>query len=84
MPAPAELITYLGGMVLQVEGHTNNVGSDDPNPRLSGSVTNSVRQYLSQSGVDTRRVTTLDLEVNIVLWAVTTRPRADKKIEGFS
>jgi hypothetical protein len=29
-------------------------------------------------------VTTLDLEVNIVLWAVTTRPRADKKIEGFS
>jgi outer membrane protein OmpA-like peptidoglycan-associated protein len=46
---------------LQVEGHTDNVGSDALNQRLSESRANSVKQYLAQVGVDSRRVTTLGM-----------------------
>lgn len=46
---------------LQVEGHTDSVGSDDLNQRLSESRANSVKQYLTQVGVDSRRITTLGM-----------------------
>ena len=46
---------------LMVEGHTDNVGSDDSNQYLSESRANSVKNYLTQVGVDKRRVTILGM-----------------------
>ncbi|MFT4938011.1 MAG: outer membrane protein OmpA-like peptidoglycan-associated protein [Paraglaciecola sp.] len=46
---------------LMVEGHTDNVGSDDANQHLSESRAKGVKNYLTQVGVDTRRVTTMGM-----------------------
>lgn len=46
---------------LMVEGHTDNTGADDMNQRLSEARANSVKNYLVQSGVDNRRVSTLGM-----------------------
>jgi outer membrane protein OmpA-like peptidoglycan-associated protein len=43
---------------LNVEGHTDNVGSDDYNQRLSESRIASVRRYLTERGISTDRLTT--------------------------
>jgi len=43
---------------LNVEGHTDNVGSDDYNQRLSESRVASVRKYLTDRGISTERLTT--------------------------
>jgi len=39
------------GLTLQIEGHTDNVGSDEFNMNLSGRRADSVRDYLAQEGV---------------------------------
>jgi outer membrane protein OmpA-like peptidoglycan-associated protein len=39
------------GLSLQIEGHTDNVGSDEFNQELSGRRANSVRDFLAQQGV---------------------------------
>ncbi len=39
------------GLSLQIEGHTDNVGSDEFNMNLSGRRADSVRDYLAQEGV---------------------------------
>lgn len=46
---------------LQVVGHTDSVGDDASNQVLSEQRANSVKSYLSQNGVDSRRVTTLGM-----------------------
>lgn len=46
---------------LMVEGHTDNVGADDLNQRLSESRANSVKNFLAQTGVDTRRISTVGM-----------------------
>ena len=46
---------------LQVVGHTDNVGSNSQNQLLSENRATSVKNYLTQKGVDNRRVTTLGM-----------------------
>ena len=42
-----------------VEGHTDSVGSDQLNQRLSDSRANSVKEYLVKSGIDAFRLSAL-------------------------
>jgi outer membrane protein OmpA-like peptidoglycan-associated protein len=46
------------GLSLQIEGHTDNVGSDEFNMNLSGRRADSVRDYLAQEGVGASSMTT--------------------------
>jgi outer membrane protein OmpA-like peptidoglycan-associated protein len=49
------------GLRLEVEGHTDNVGSDDSNQRLSERRGESVRAYLVQQGIASTAVGTIGL-----------------------
>jgi outer membrane protein OmpA-like peptidoglycan-associated protein len=50
------LLAYPGSLALEIEGHTDSVGSDELNNKLSQNRAESVRDYLVQSGVKTERV----------------------------
>src|SRR5262249_23095683 len=50
------LIAYPGPYSLQIEGHTDSVGSDEYNLRLSQDRAESVRSYLVQGGVAANRI----------------------------
>ena len=50
-----------GDLRLRIEGHTDNVGSDDANRTLSERRAAAVRQYLIARGVDDGRLTTAGL-----------------------
>jgi outer membrane protein OmpA-like peptidoglycan-associated protein len=41
---------------MEIEGHTDSVGSDELNKKLSLSRAESVRDYLSQAGVKQERI----------------------------
>ena len=41
---------------IDVDGHTDNVGKDELNQKLSESRANSVKQYLMQNSVDESRI----------------------------
>jgi outer membrane protein OmpA-like peptidoglycan-associated protein/tetratricopeptide (TPR) repeat protein len=43
-------------MIIEVGGHTDNVGDDESNMRLSHERAKSVREYLVKAGVDTNRI----------------------------
>ena len=45
------------GLRLEVEGHTDSVGSDDYNQRLSEQRATAVRDYLTQAGISGNSVT---------------------------
>lgn len=45
------------GLNLEVEGHTDNVGGDEFNQRLSEQRANSVRDYLVQQGLNSQSIT---------------------------
>jgi outer membrane protein OmpA-like peptidoglycan-associated protein len=45
------------GLTLQVEGHTDSVGSDEMNQRLSDQRAGSVREFLVGQGVDSSSIT---------------------------
>lgn len=45
------------GLTLEVEGHTDNVGSDDFNQKLSEQRAQAVRDYLTQNGVKGDNIT---------------------------
>ena len=45
------------GLMLQIEGHTDSVGSDDFNQRLSEARAGSVRDYLAEEGVPASSIT---------------------------
>ena len=63
-PGAREKLAKVGGILLaypglkiQVEGHTDSIGSDDYNQKLSESRAGSVRDYLTQQGVPANSVT---------------------------
>jgi outer membrane protein OmpA-like peptidoglycan-associated protein len=67
-PGAREKLAKIGGIILahpglklEVEGHTDNVGSDEYNQRLSEQRANSVRDYLVSQGVSADSVTALGL-----------------------
>jgi outer membrane protein OmpA-like peptidoglycan-associated protein len=49
------LLSY-PGLKIQIEGHTDNVGGDEYNQKLSEQRADSVRDYLTQQGVNTNAV----------------------------
>jgi outer membrane protein OmpA-like peptidoglycan-associated protein len=51
------LLAYPGGFNVEVEGHTDSVGSYEYNERLSLARAESVRDYLTQAGVAATRFT---------------------------
>ena len=52
------LLAYPGAYRIEVEGHTDSVGSDDSNLKLSQGRADSVHDYLLQSGVKPDRMMT--------------------------
>ena len=64
-PAAREKLARVGGIIsghpglrLEVEGHTDSVGADDYNQRLSEHRGEAVRDYLTQQGMQGSSVTT--------------------------
>ena len=54
----AGIISGHPGLMLDVEGHTDSVGSDESNQKLSENRGSSVRDYLTQQGLASASVTT--------------------------
>ena len=54
----AGVISSHAGLALEVEGHTDNVGGDDYNQRLSEQRGQAVRDYLTEQGIDSASITT--------------------------
>jgi outer membrane protein OmpA-like peptidoglycan-associated protein len=50
------ILAYPGKLKMEIEGHTDSVGSDELNNKLSLSRAESVRDYLSQAGVKQERI----------------------------
>jgi outer membrane protein OmpA-like peptidoglycan-associated protein len=50
------LLAYPGKYRIEIEGHTDSIGSDEYNLRLSESRAGSVRNYIVQSGIDPTRI----------------------------
>ena len=53
----AGIVVSHPGLKLEVEGHTDSVGGDEYNQRLSENRANSVRDYLIQQGVEGETIT---------------------------
>jgi OmpA-OmpF porin, OOP family len=47
-----------GGLVIQIDGHTDSIGSPGYNQGLSERRANSVKDYLTRKGVDAKRIET--------------------------
>jgi outer membrane protein OmpA-like peptidoglycan-associated protein len=54
----AETLKAAGGIAVIVEGHTDSVGSDAYNQKLSQRRADAVRQYLAKHGIPANRITT--------------------------
>jgi len=50
------ILAYPGKLKLEIEGHTDSIGSDEMNNKLSLNRAESVRDYLAQSGVKPERI----------------------------
>lgn len=50
------LLAYPGNYRMEIEGHTDSVGSDDYNLRLSQARADTVRSYLVQAGIQEGRI----------------------------
>jgi outer membrane protein OmpA-like peptidoglycan-associated protein len=50
------LLAYPGALLLEIEGHTDSVGSDDLNNKLSQNRAEAVRDYLTGAGVKTEKI----------------------------
>jgi outer membrane protein OmpA-like peptidoglycan-associated protein len=53
----AELMNLQKTLVIEIAGHTDNVGTAESNQKLSEDRANSVRQYLLKKGIEPARVT---------------------------
>ncbi len=53
----AETLNAYAGIAVEIEGHTDNIGSDAYNQGLSERRANAVKRYLSSHGVDANRMT---------------------------
>ena len=51
------LLAYPGAYRIEIEGHTDAVGSDEYNLKLSEARASSVRDYITQAGIASDRVT---------------------------
>ena len=49
-------MNYNNNMVIEISGHTDNVGDETGNQRLSESRAKIVRAYLLKNGIDPERV----------------------------
>lgn len=52
----AGLMTQNGKMIIELSGHTDNVGADDANLKLSDDRARSVTEYLVKLGIDASRI----------------------------
>ncbi len=52
-----ELLNREKTLIVQISGHTDNVGSDSSNQKLSTERANKVREYLLSKGIDEKRIT---------------------------
>jgi outer membrane protein OmpA-like peptidoglycan-associated protein len=52
-----EVLKIKNTMVIEIQGHTDNVGKDEDNLKLSQERANEVRKYLISKGIDAVRVT---------------------------
>jgi outer membrane protein OmpA-like peptidoglycan-associated protein len=50
------LLAYPGSLMLEIEGHTDSIGSEEMNNRLSQARAESVRDYLSGAGVKPEKI----------------------------
>lgn len=50
------LLAYPGAYQIEIEGHTDSVGSDESNLNLSRGRAESVRDYMTQNGIKSERV----------------------------
>ena len=50
------LLAYPGKYRLEIEGHTDSVGTDEYNLKLSSARANSVRDYITQAGIVSDRI----------------------------
>lgn len=50
------LLAYPGNLMLEIEGHTDSVGSDELNNKLSQNRAEAVSSYLSEAGVKAEKV----------------------------
>jgi outer membrane protein OmpA-like peptidoglycan-associated protein len=51
-----DVLNYNNNMVIEISGHTDNVGDETGNQRLSESRAKAVRAYLLKNGIDPERV----------------------------
>lgn len=70
------------GLKPDVEGHTDSVGGDDYNQRLSEQRGSAVRDYLTQEGMWASSVTTKGWE-KLSRWRPTTRIRVGRRIAAW-
>lgn len=54
-----EVMTYKKNMVIEISGHTDNVGDDAYNQKLSEERANAVKKYLITKGISENRVKTV-------------------------
>ena len=52
-----EILKIKNTMVVEIQGHTDNVGKDEENMKLSQDRADEVRKYLVSKGIETARVT---------------------------
>jgi OOP family OmpA-OmpF porin len=58
MTTAAQMKKLPSGSVIEISGHTDNVGEEAANVQLSQERANSVRQFLIDQGVDANALTT--------------------------